>query len=73
MKFAPLHHAIVKEVLWALHKGHAHKLKIVVLNKVRKQRERMKTSYKTQPTQPVNFPGTHGCNTHDREQSSMWF
>lgn len=73
MKFALLHHTIVKEFLLALHKGHTHKLKVVVLNKPRKQGERTKASYKTPPTQAVNFPGTRGCYVHAREQSSTEF
>lgn len=71
MKFALLHHTIVKEFLLALCKGHVHKLTVVVLNKARKQRERIKASYKTPLTQLVNFLGTHGCHIHDREQSNI--
>lgn len=73
MKFALLHHAIVKEFLLALHKGHTHKLKVVVLNKPRKHGERTKASCKTPPTQPVNFPGTRGYYIHASEQNSMGF
>jgi len=71
MKFAFLHHAVVKEFLLALHKGHVHKSKVMLLNKARKQRGRIKAFCKTPPTQPVNFPDTYGCCVHDREQSSM--
>lgn len=73
MKFALLHHTIVKEVLLALHKGHIHKLKVVILSKPRKHTERTKCSYKTLPTQPVNFPGTRGRYIHAKAKRSIEF
>lgn len=39
-----LYHTTVKELLLASHGGHDHKLKVLVLNKPRKQRGRPKIS-----------------------------
>lgn len=72
MKFPLLYHTIVKEVLLALHEGHDHKLKVLVLNKPRKQRGRPKI-YENPSTQPAKFSRYLWMSIHTREQSSVEF
>lgn len=59
------HHC--KEFLLALHEGCDHKLKVLVLNKPRKERGRPKISYGNPSTQPAKFSRYLWMSIHARE------